>query len=174
MKRLGTQATVTTPLQTTCLVFERNGRWTAAVRRMLADSRAVVRRVGSWQLGLDHLAESPDCVAFVELCWDGMADRVRRLAEMIERHRRAAWIVVGDSDLATSQWSVREIGVVDVVLAPSQLNRTRAIIERHARRASPRNSPLVQRVARLLPWPELADKFRIANPAERAAETGPA
>lgn len=174
MLRFGNQLTVTSPLIATCLVFERDGRWTAAVRRLSVAGRLRVRRVVSWRMCEERLAEFPDCVVFVELRPAAATEHVRRLAEGIDRHRRAMWVVVGTAELDAWQWPLREFGVVDVVLAPTHLNRTASIVQRHGRRVAPPSSSLEQRVARLLPWPEWAEKFRIVNPAERTVEAGSA
>lgn len=163
---------MTQPLPTTCLVLERGGRWTAAVRRLAADCRATVRRIASWSLCGERLTESPDSVVFVELHDSALADGLRRLAEGREVYPRAAWIVVGDEQLARWQWLAREAGAVDVLLATSHVPRVRSVLERHARRRRRGRSSLEQRVAQLLPWPELAELFRIVNPAERSSPTG--
>lgn len=95
------------------VVFETRPRWTPELQRQFACECVRVRACGTWSDVRRRLAESGDSLLVLDLAV-GAADALRYLGRQIGATSRRPVVVITDRRSADLEWSLRELGTVQV------------------------------------------------------------
>ena len=135
----------------TLIVFESNGTWAAALRRLGLPAPLRMREVRTSGECRENLALSPNAIVTIAATQSNLAAVVDLLVELTDRHTGSTLMVLAERSLLPMELLFREAGAIHVVFSPRQL---RHVVESAARYTShfPVEAGAADEVWERLPW----------------------
>jgi hypothetical protein len=133
------------------ILYERTGRWTAAIIRHLPAAVELVQVRGRDQC-LTHLAESPTSIVALEFTAKGVKEPVELASQIARRHPWSTIVALAGDDATDCEQLAREAGIAHFLQSPRDLAPWPQIVERHFARIPLEPLEFAESVLRSLPW----------------------
>lgn len=134
------------------IVCERFGHWAVALRRELAESEVRVYETRSLAECWDMLVAHPSSFVVAEVTRSGTQGLLERVARLGKDFPLARASVVGDREVASCEWLIRESGAVYFSVSPREAGVLAGLAVRHLQAAPQPQRTLSEKIWDRLPW----------------------
>ncbi len=142
------------------IVYERIGRWAAALRRELAAAGLRVWESRNLTDCSQLLAESPASFVIFELSPTNCEETLRNIQNWQAEFPLFRFAVVADRSLGAYEWFIRETGAAHFLCSVRKIGALAETACRHLARVPPLPQSLTERIWANLPWAEGAQTNR--------------
>jgi hypothetical protein len=133
------------------ILYERTGRWAAAIMRHLPAAVELVQVRGRDQC-LACLAEAPTSIVAFEFTAKGVKEPVELASQITRRYPWSTIVALAGDEATDFEQLSREAGIAHVFQSPRELAPWPQIVERHFARIPLEPVEFAESVWRSLPW----------------------
>jgi DNA-binding NtrC family response regulator len=134
------------------IACESTGRWSAGLRRELAEESIPVWECRSLGEAWAALKETPAALVVVEATRGNREDLLQRMAWRERDFPHARIVVVAGRALARCEWLFRAAGAIHFTTSPRELAPLARLITRHLASVPLPAQTMIERIWESLPW----------------------